>query len=71
MPIPLIHGEIVSLGYRIGNLAYLTDVKSIPEESYNYLKNLDLLIIDAIRIKPHPAHLNFSEAICEVKKNQS
>ena len=68
VPIPLLHGDIVSLGYRINNLAYLTDVKFIPEISYNYLKGLDLLIIDALRIKPHPGHLNFDDAIVEVKK---
>ncbi|AHH14031.1 MBL fold metallo-hydrolase [Borrelia hermsii] len=68
MPIPLLHGDIISLGYRIANLAYLTDVKSIPEISYNYLKGLDVLVIDALRIKPHPGHLNFDDAINEVKK---
>ncbi|BDU62795.1 PhnP protein [Candidatus Borrelia fainii] len=68
IPIPLLHGDIISLGYRINNLAYLTDVKFIPEISYNYLKGLDVLVIDALRLKPHPGHLNFDDAIVEVKK---
>ncbi|AFI31316.1 hypothetical protein Q7M_537 [Borrelia crocidurae str. Achema] len=68
IPIPLLHGDIISLGYRINNLAYLTDVKSIPEISYSYLEGLDVLVIDALRIKPHPGHLNFDDAILEVKK---
>ncbi|AHH06592.1 Metal-dependent hydrolase [Borrelia crocidurae DOU] len=68
IPIPLLHGDIISLGYRINNLAYLTDVKSIPEISYSYLEGLDVLVIDALRIKPHPGHLNFDDAIIEVKK---
>ncbi|UER67695.1 MBL fold metallo-hydrolase [Borrelia sp. BU AG58] len=68
MPIPLLHGDVISLGYKINNLAYLTDVKSIPEVSYKYLTGLDVLIIDALRIRPHPGHLNFDEAISEVKR---
>ncbi|BCR19479.1 Phosphoribosyl 1,2-cyclic phosphate phosphodiesterase [Borrelia miyamotoi] len=68
IPIPLLHGDIISLGYRINNLAYLTDVKFIPEISYNYLKGLDVLVIDALRINPHPGHLHFDDAIIEVKK---
>ncbi|AYE36396.1 PhnP protein [Borrelia turcica IST7] len=68
MPIPLLHGDIISLGYRINNVAYLTDVKSIPDVSYKYLNELDVLIIDALRIKSHPGHLNFDDAISEVKK---
>ncbi|UGQ17321.1 MBL fold metallo-hydrolase [Borrelia sp. RT1S] len=68
MPIPLLHGDVISLGYRINDLAYLTDVKSIPDVSYKYLDGLGVLIIDALRIKPHPSHLNFDEAVSEVKK---
>ncbi|WP_445436022.1 MBL fold metallo-hydrolase [Candidatus Borreliella tachyglossi] len=68
MPIPLLHGDIISLGYRINNLAYLTDVKSIPDISYEYLKGLDVMIIDALRIKPHLGHLNFEDATREVMK---
>ncbi|QMU99298.1 MBL fold metallo-hydrolase [Borrelia sp. A-FGy1] len=68
IPIPLLHGDIISLGYRIKNIAYLTDVKFIPDISYKYLKELDVLIIDALRIKSHPCHLNFDDATDEVKK---
>ncbi|WKC58082.1 MBL fold metallo-hydrolase [Borrelia sp. P9F1] len=68
MPIPLLHGDITSLGYRINDLAYLTDVKSIPDVSYKYLDGLGVLIIDALRIKPHPSHFNFDEAVSAVEK---
>ncbi|WP_445436415.1 MBL fold metallo-hydrolase [Candidatus Borreliella tachyglossi] len=69
IPIPLLHSQSInSIGYRINNLAYLTDVKSIPDTSYEYLKGLDTLVIDASSIEPNPVHLNFDEATCEVAK---
>jgi phosphoribosyl 1,2-cyclic phosphate phosphodiesterase len=65
---PLLHGDSVTSGFRFGNAAYLTDVKKIPEASYARLKNLDVLILDALRYKPHPTHLTLSEALKEVEK---
>ena len=62
-PIPLIHGQCQTFGYRIGHFAYCTDVKSIPEQSFALLKGLDVLVLDALREKPHPAHLSLPEAI--------
>lgn len=65
---PLLHGHSTTYGFRFGNAAYLTDLKTIPESSYQFLKNLDLLILGAIRYKPHPTHLCIPEALEEIKK---
>lgn len=62
-PVRVMHGRLPILGYRIANVAYLTDVKSIPEESFGLLKQLDVLILNALRQESHIAHLNLSEAI--------
>lgn len=61
--IPLMHGNIEVLGFRIGNFAYCTDTNFISEESKNKLKNLDYLILDALRFHPHPTHYTVDEAI--------
>jgi len=62
-PVPLLHGTISSTGYRFGDIAYLTDLSSIPDSSMGLLESLDLLIIDALRYTPHPNHLNFQGAL--------
>ncbi|MDG2184193.1 MAG: MBL fold metallo-hydrolase [Mariniblastus sp.] len=64
IPIPLKHGPRFDvLGFRIGNVAYCTDVKSIPESSWPLLENLDTLILDALRPREHPTHLNLAQAV--------
>ncbi|MDR0995001.1 MAG: MBL fold metallo-hydrolase [Tannerella sp.] len=50
-------------GYRVGGMAYLTDVKWIPEEEMSKLQGLDLLILDALRKKEHPTHENLEQAL--------
>ncbi len=67
-PIRVMHYMLPILGYRIGNFAYLTDVKHIPEEEYAKLKNLDTLVISALRIEEHISHLTLEEALEEVRK---
>lgn len=62
-PIPVEHGEINILGYRIGSLAYLCDVSHIPPNSVERLEHLDVLIIDALRKNPHPTHLTIDQAV--------
>lgn len=69
-PIKIMHHKLPILGYRIGNFAYLTDVKSIPEEEYLKLKDLDVLVINALRIEEHMSHLNLAQALAEVDKIQ-
>lgn len=63
IPIEVIHGKIKIFGYRFKNIAYLTDVKTISKEEKEKLKNLDVLIINAIRHRWHYSHLNLEEAL--------
>ena len=62
-PIPVKHGRSVILGYRIGNMAYLTDISEIPEESLALLQGLDLLLLDCLRYKPHHTHINLEQSL--------
>jgi phosphoribosyl 1,2-cyclic phosphate phosphodiesterase len=62
-PIPLFHGDMPILGFRIGNLAYCTDVNLIPPPSYELLKDLDLLVLDALQYKKHTTHFSVEEAL--------
>jgi len=66
--IPLLHGAIETGGYRFGNAAYLTDMNAIPDSSLPLLEDLDVVIIDALRERPHPSHANVEEAIAWVNK---
>ncbi|WP_010134922.1 MBL fold metallo-hydrolase [Ochrovirga pacifica] len=68
IPIKVNHGNLPILGYRIDNFAYLTDVKTIPETEFAKLQNLEVLVISALRIEPHPTHLNLKEAIAMTEK---
>jgi phosphoribosyl 1,2-cyclic phosphate phosphodiesterase len=67
-PIPLMHGEEPILGFRIGNMAYCTDVSHVPETTYSLLENLDVLVLDALQYKKHPTHLTIDEALAVVDK---
>ena len=62
-PIRVMHAKLPILGYRINKLAYLTDVKTIDDESINQLQGLEILIINALRLKEHIAHLALHEAL--------
>ena len=63
LPILQDHGDITSLGFRFGTLAYSCDLKGLPADSVTALEGLDVWIIDALRDKPHPSHLSVSEAL--------
>jgi phosphoribosyl 1,2-cyclic phosphate phosphodiesterase len=67
-PIPLFHGQLPILGFRIGRLAYCTDVSHIPDEAWPLLRGLDVLVLDALQHKKHPTHFNLEEAIDAAKK---
>ena len=62
-PIPVMHGKSAIFGFRIGNLAYLTDVSEIPKASLELLKELDILLIDCLRETAHPTHINLRESL--------
>ena len=68
VPIPVHHGRLPISGYRIGDLAYVTDAKTIPDESLKLLKGLDILVLNGLREREHPTHLSFSEAIEVIQK---
>ncbi len=68
IPIPLEHGDGRSLGFRFGNLAYLTDHGPIPEASKEKLRGLDVLFLDALRHKPHPTHSTVEQALAHVEE---
>ena len=63
IPIPLAHGRWDVLGFRFGNVAYCTDVNAIPDESWPLLEGLDVLVLDALRPRPHVTHFSLQEAI--------
>jgi phosphoribosyl 1,2-cyclic phosphate phosphodiesterase len=62
-PIPVRHGQIGIVGFRIGRVAYLTDVSAIPDESFALLEGLDYVILSALRHKPHPSHATLEQAV--------
>ena len=67
-PIEVLHQKLPVLGYRIHNFAYLTDVKTIDDKELNKIHNLDVLVLNALRFKPHPTHLNIDEAVQIINK---
>ena len=62
-PIPQHHGSIISLGFRIGGIAYCPDVSGFPDSTVARLQNLDYLVIDALQYRRHPSHLSLEEAL--------
>jgi phosphoribosyl 1,2-cyclic phosphate phosphodiesterase len=64
LPLRLHHGPLFDvLGFRIGNNAYCTDVKTMPEQTQAQLSGLDVLVLDALRLEPHATHLCLDEAV--------
>ncbi len=62
-PLRVMHAKLPVLGFRIANVAYLTDVKTISNQTIEQLKGLDVLILNALRINEHISHISLSEAI--------
>lgn len=62
-PISIYHGRMQILGFRIGRFAYLTDCSRIPDDSKKLLLHLDMLILGALRHKPHPTHFSIHDAL--------
>ena len=67
-PVPVFHGELPVLGFRFGRFAYLTDCNRIPDASFALLHDLDLLVLDALRHRPHPTHFTVAEAVAAVAR---
>jgi phosphoribosyl 1,2-cyclic phosphate phosphodiesterase len=68
LPIRLEHGTSPVFGFRVGPLAYCTDVSRIPDVSRPMLEGLDVLILDALRFEPHPTHFSLSEALAVIEE---
>ena len=68
VPIPYDHGPTRVLGYRLGPVAYCPDCSHIPDASRPLLRNLDVLVLDALRRRPHPTHFNLEQAIAEARR---
>lgn len=68
IPVEVMHGKLPILGYRIGDFAYVTDAKTISDVEKEKLDDLDVLIINSLRDKPHFAHFSYAEAIEMVKE---
>jgi len=62
-PIPVFHGRSLINGYRLGDMAYLTDTSKIPDTSMEQLRNLDVLLLDCLRNEPHPTHFSVKESL--------
>jgi len=62
VPVEVMHGKMPILGYRFGGFAYITDFSSIPDKSMFQLEGLDVMLLEALRYDPHPAHVSLDEA---------
>jgi phosphoribosyl 1,2-cyclic phosphate phosphodiesterase len=67
-PVPIFHGRRSILGYRLGSFAYLTDCNRVPDESWALLDGLDVLVLGALRHRPHPTHFTVAEALAVVER---
>ena len=63
VPVPILHGSQSVLGFRVRGLAYVTDVSAVPSSSMDLLRDLDVLILGALRYRPHPTHFSIDEAV--------
>lgn len=68
IPLPVFHGNMPVLGFRFGTAAYVTDFSTIPDSTLSLLEGLDLLILDALRHKPHPSHSTLEQSLALVEK---
>jgi phosphoribosyl 1,2-cyclic phosphate phosphodiesterase len=68
LPLALPHGDHSVFGYRVGPVAYLTDVKVIPDEVMQALEGLEVLVLNALLSRPHPLHLSIPEAITAAQR---
>ncbi|MGJ8665918.1 MAG: MBL fold metallo-hydrolase [Patiriisocius sp.] len=67
-PVEVLHNKLPVLGFRVDDFAYLTDVKTVAEAEILKLKNLEVLVVNALRIEPHQSHFNLEEALEFIKK---
>jgi phosphoribosyl 1,2-cyclic phosphate phosphodiesterase len=68
VPVLQLHGDMVSLGFRFGGLAYSPDISGLPEESVALLSGLDVWVVDALRYASHPTHFSVSDALAWIER---
>ena len=68
LPFEQNHGDVTSLGFRIGDLAYSPDVVGLPDESFEALQGVDVWIVDALRYTPHPSHFSLEQALEAIER---
>jgi len=68
IPLPVFHGELPVLGFRFGRAAYVTDFSSIPDSTMALLEGVEVLILDALRHKPHSTHSNVQQSLAIVER---
>lgn len=67
-PLPVMHGRLPIVAFRIGNFAYLTDVKTVSDETFEKLAGIKYLIVNALHREPHPTHMNLEESLAFIEK---
>jgi phosphoribosyl 1,2-cyclic phosphate phosphodiesterase len=68
VPVPLWHGRLPILGFRVGNFAYLTDCNRLPDETWALIQGVEVLVLDALRDTPHETHFTVDEAVAVAKR---
>jgi len=68
VPVPVQHHRLTISAYRIGSFAYITDCSGIPAASAELLAGVDILVLDALRRAPHPAHFTLDQALAEIER---
>lgn len=68
LPIRVMHGKLPILGYRIGRMAWITDMLTMPASEYGHLAGLDVLVMNALRTQPHYTHQNVAEALENIRR---
>ena len=70
LPLLVMHGRLPITGYKIGELAYLTDVKTLPQKTIDSVKGVHTLVLDCLRLKKHSTHINLEEALALIEQIQ-
>lgn len=67
-PLPVMHARLPIIGFKIGNLAYITDCSEMPDSTLDKIKGIDTLVINALRHEPHMSHMNLQQALDIISK---
>ncbi|MBC7932853.1 MAG: MBL fold metallo-hydrolase [Rubrivivax sp.] len=67
-PVEVIHGRLPVMAYRFNDFAYATDLSEIPPASLDLLRGLDVLVLDCLRLRPHPTHLSLERSLAYVRE---